>query len=64
MRVYNVRGQLVRTVVDARLGAGFQVLSWDGKDETGRAAGAGIYIYRIEVDGEGVSRKAVKIPSR
>jgi flagellar hook assembly protein FlgD len=59
--VYNVRGQMVRAVTDAKLGAGLQVLTWDGKDSTGSPVGAGIYLYRIDVDGQRVTRKVVKL---
>jgi hypothetical protein len=61
LQVYNVRGQLVRKVIDTTLGAGLQVLRWDGLDATGRAVTAGIYLYRIEVDGQSVTRKVVKM---
>ena len=61
MQVYNVRGQMVRTVVETTLGAGLQVLSWDGKDTTGSQVVAGIYLYRVEVDGQSVTRKVVKM---
>jgi hypothetical protein len=30
--------------------AGRYAISWDGRDELGRAAAAGVYIYRLEAD--------------
>lgn len=61
LRVYNVRGQIVRHVVSARLGAGPQVLAWDGVDASGRTVGAGIYVYQLDIDGRGITRKVVKL---
>jgi hypothetical protein len=59
--IYDVRGSLVRTVVDRKLGAGVQSLGWDGKDGHGRPAGTGLYLYKLEVDGASVTRKLVKM---
>ncbi len=48
LTVYNVLGQEIRTLVNARKNAGkFQVV-WDGRDNAGHAVASGIYMYRIE----------------
>jgi hypothetical protein len=62
MRIYDVRGQLVRVVQDGRLDAGLQVLEWDGKDPSGHTVGAGGYFYRLEIDQRSVTRKVVRMP--
>jgi hypothetical protein len=61
LRVFNVRGELVRTVHTGRLGAGVRTLGWDGRDEVGRTVGTGVYFYRLEIDGEGLTRKVIKM---
>jgi hypothetical protein len=45
--VYDPRGRLVRTLLDAPRAAGAYRLVWDGKDEAGRALGSGVYLYRV-----------------
>ena len=45
--IYNVLGQRVRTLVDEALPAGFRLLSWDGRNQSGQAVSSGIYFYRI-----------------
>lgn len=47
LNIYNIRGQLVRTLVDEQLPAGFYTARWDGKDATGSAVASGTYFYRI-----------------
>jgi hypothetical protein len=48
LAVYNILGQKVRTIVEGRLGAGPQTLSWDGQDEKGNDLSSGIYFYRLK----------------
>ena len=48
LKIYNVRGQLVRTLVDEEKQPGDYQVVWDGKNEQGEAVGSGIYFYRIQ----------------
>lgn len=45
--VYNLAGQLVRTLRQAQQSAGKYKLSWDGKDERGNNVATGVYLYRL-----------------
>jgi len=45
--VYNVRGQLVKTLVDERKLPGFYSVHWNGTDNENRAVGSGVYYYTI-----------------
>lgn len=47
-RIYNVRGALVRTIQDGPAPAGISALRWDGRDDRGATAPAGIYFLRVE----------------
>ena len=59
LRVYNLRGQLVRTLVDEVLEAGPHTgIRWNGTDESGRAVTSGTYFYRLETEqGTSFTRK-------
>jgi hypothetical protein len=48
MRVFNVAGQLVRTLVDGEMEAGPHWVSWDGRDRAGRQVASGVYFYKME----------------
>ena len=48
--IYNVQGQLVRTLVDAPLDAGIHQMRWDGRDERGHAAATGPYFARFHME--------------
>lgn len=46
--VYNLRGQLIRCLKDGFAPPGSCEIVWDGRDEQGGKAAAGIYLYRIQ----------------
>jgi len=47
LTVYNVLGQKVATLVDEHQSAGYQTVSWDGKDAEGDEVSSGVYFYRL-----------------
>jgi hypothetical protein len=57
LEIYNIRGQRVKTLVDDHVQAGDHVVQWDSRDANGRAAAAGIYFYRLQVDDRQVTNK-------
>ena len=53
LRVYNVRGQLVKTLIDGPRPAGAdQTTVWDGADNLGSSAASGVYFYEARAAGE------------
>jgi hypothetical protein len=48
IRVYDVSGQLVRTLVNREHNVGVYETRWDGRDQGGNAAASGVYFYRLE----------------
>jgi len=50
--VYNLRGALVRTLVDERLQAGRHEILWDGRDARGALVASGVYFYEARHGGE------------
>ena len=47
VRVHNLLGQLVKTLVDADYPAGEHSVYWDGKDDLGRPVASGVYFCRV-----------------
>jgi hypothetical protein len=47
LRVYDVGGRLVRTLVDGPQAQGTRTVTWDGLDEAGNAVATGMYFYRL-----------------
>ncbi len=59
LSIYNLRGQLVRTLVSGVVAAGRHQILWDGADERGVHVASGIYLYRLQADGFTAIRKLV-----
>jgi hypothetical protein len=47
LKIYNVLGELVKTLVDESMAPGTHDVIWDGKDESGSQVASGIYFYRL-----------------
>ena len=61
LKVYNVLGQLVRTLVDAGLQPGAYTTNWNGRDAGGRLVSAGIYFYHLNANGIRITKKMALI---
>jgi hypothetical protein len=59
VKVYNVAGQLVRTLVSEVKDAGSYTAVWDGTNNLGADAASGIYFYKMETGGFSETRKMV-----
>ena len=62
LTVYDVLGRRVRQVWQGSLPVGTHRFTWDGRDEMGRDVAAGVYLYRVEVDGRVETKKMMKLP--
>jgi hypothetical protein len=61
LRVFDVSGRVVKTLVDGVVPSGRFVTHWDGRDDEGRATSAGVYFYRLEGESETLTRKTVRL---
>jgi hypothetical protein len=53
LKVFDIRGRLVRTLMEGRVEAGAdQVTVWDGRDTGGAAVSSGVYFYEARTGGE------------
>ena len=57
LAVYNLAGQKVVVLEKGVLQAGAHVVSWDGRDNQGRALASGIYFYRLLAGEQKKTRK-------
>jgi len=59
LKVYDLSGRLVRTLVSGREKAGYHKAVWDGQAEGGRGVSTGVYFYRLTAGSFSAVRKLV-----
>lgn len=57
LKVYNINGQLIKTLASEFKPAGYHSVAWDGKDNAGKKVVAGVYLYRMDAGGYSETRK-------
>lgn len=48
LKIYNIRGSQIRTLVNTHRKAGYHKVIWDGKDDTGNMMSTGAYVYALK----------------
>jgi len=46
--VYNIKGQLIKTLTDQPFNSGEHDVTWDGKDDQGQRVSPGLYLYKVK----------------
>ena len=59
LNIYNIKGQLVKTLYDGALQKGQHSFVWNGTDETNCQVSSGVYFYRLSNGKESRQRKMV-----
>jgi hypothetical protein len=59
LKVYNVVGQLVKTLVDEQQMPGEYSQTWNGKDEKNQEVASGMYFYKLRVSDFSETKKMV-----
>jgi hypothetical protein len=61
LKIYNIRGELVRTLVNEYKPAGYHSVTWDGRNGDGVAVSSGIYFYKLSSGSFSATRKMVML---
>jgi hypothetical protein len=60
LRIYDVSGRLVRTLLDSAVQhAGHHTQPWDGRDDRGRPVASGVYFYCLQAEGKVLTERMV-----
>ena len=59
LKIYNVLGQEVRTLMDKVVASGEHLIRWDGKTNAGETVTSGLYFYQFRTDKYVVVRKCI-----
>ncbi|MBM3321066.1 MAG: T9SS type A sorting domain-containing protein [Candidatus Eisenbacteria bacterium] len=61
LSVFSPTGRLVTDLVDGAVGEGSHMVTWDGRDRTGREVGSGVYYYRLDTDKTSLTKKMILV---
>lgn len=61
LRIYDLTGREIRTLVSDRKEAGNYTVNWDGRNNNGNLVTSGIYVYQLKVDAFTQSKKMTLI---
>lgn len=61
LMIYDMLGRQVRALVNAEAAAGYYTLTWDGRDDSGRMTGSGVYIYQLRAGNLSETKKMIKV---
>ncbi len=59
--IYDVQGRTIRSLVEGRLPAGLHSVTWNGMTGEGTLGAAGVYFYRLEVNGKASGERKVTL---
>jgi len=59
LKVYNLRGQVIRTLANDMKTPGHYIIQWNGANENGETVSSGVYFYRIKAGNYVATRKMV-----
>jgi hypothetical protein len=57
LSIYNMKGQIIRKLANTNVAAGQHSVVWDGTDDNGSPVGSGLYMYRLDINGQSSTRK-------
>jgi len=61
LRILDIRGREITTLIDRVSEPGTSSIIWDGQDASGEIVPAGIYFYELQVSGAKASRKLTRL---
>ncbi|MFH1336745.1 MAG: S8 family serine peptidase, partial [Candidatus Zixiibacteriota bacterium] len=59
LRIYNIRGELVKTLLEEDLTPGRYEFTWDGTGQNGEKVASGVYLYNLQTPQSQTSRKMI-----
>lgn len=61
LNVFDMQGRLIRSLVSGAMEAGPVTLTWDGTDDGGRPASAGLYALSLDAVGTRQTRRILRL---
>lgn len=61
LEIYNIKGQLIKTALNAKLDSGITQAIWDGKDTHGLTCASGVYFLRLSSQNKTLNTRKIML---
>jgi hypothetical protein len=61
LKIYDLAGKLVQTLVNEHQDAGSYAAFWNGCDERGRTVANGVYFFALQTEAQTITKKALVV---
>ncbi|NQT64562.1 MAG: T9SS type A sorting domain-containing protein [FCB group bacterium] len=61
LSIYNIKGQIVKTLFEGEQLAGSYEMVWDGKDNNEKSVSSGLYFYKLSTKNETLMKKMMML---
>jgi hypothetical protein len=61
IRIYDITGRVIKTLIESKVESGFYTLSWDRKDDACHNIPNGVYFVRLETEKKIATRKLILV---
>ncbi len=61
LKIFNIKGQLMRTLHDGYLQAGNKIIKWNGLDNNNRKVTSGVYFYNLQTEDYSIIKKMLML---
>jgi len=52
LSIYNIKGQIIRTLANNNFTKGSHSIIWNGDDQSGKSVSSGVYLYKLNLNGK------------
>ncbi len=59
LNIYNVKGQLVKTLIKGNVEAGSHSVVWNGTNSSDQAVASGVYYYKLKTENQTLTKKMI-----
>ncbi|MDP8268503.1 MAG: choice-of-anchor D domain-containing protein [Candidatus Tenebribacter davisii] len=59
LEIFNIKGQLIRTLINEKLSASSYSMIWNGKNDIGKTVSSGVYLYKLQADTKQLTNKCI-----
>ena len=52
INIFDLTGEMIRTILNERKSSGDHILTWDGLNDKGERVASGVYFYKLEINSD------------